>query len=822
VDGGVIEAATIEALFSNRAPEAHDDAATAVEDGPVVTGNVLVNDTDPDDGQTLIVSNAGTYAGLYGTLVVAADGSYTYELDASLPAVQALGRNATLSEQFSYEVTDDSPTPKTAQAVLRLVIQGTNDAPIVYPAFGTAIEDGAAATGNLLQDASDIDAGDVLSVSSAGSFEGAYGTLQVNADGTYSYALRQDAAAVQRLRAGEVVQETFSYTVTDGQDSRQSALTLDVVGTNDGPLAAADGASVTEDEQPVVTGNVLANDSDPDHDTVLQVVQPGTFAGQYGTLEITADGSYTYTLSQDPAIQALGRNASVTEVFSYTVQDDASEPLTATSELTVTVQGSNDGPVTQDDVNGIAASEASVSGNVLANDSDVDEGDQLLVANAGTQAGQYGRLELTADGSYRYVVDTASAAVRGLAAGQSGVDSFAYVASDGLAQGASSLAVTVTGVNDAPILVQPLADQAARETQAFAFALPADSFVDVDQGDSLSYTAWLVDENGQTQTLPTWITFDAATRSFSGTPNFVQGGDYRLRVVASDGGGLSASGDFVLSIADSGTAPSGEITGTNGADVLNAGSGGQSLAAGNGLDLLFGGSGSDLLSGGNGFDLLFGRRGEDYLSGGTAEDWLAGGKGNDVYDTGNGRDLVAFNRGDGNDVLSSVGKGRDTISLGGGIRYQDLTLARSGDDLVLGVGQGESLTLQNWYTGTAKPVDRLQVVTVGGDYDPTSTDPTRNAQVEVFDFAKLARSYDAAARAGNAGSWSVMNSLLDAHLQGSDTAALGGDLSYQYAVAGSFSGIGLGAAQSALAAGSTEWQTLKPRSELEQGSIRLV
>jgi hypothetical protein len=66
-----------------------------------------------------------------------------------------------------------------------------------------------------------------------------------------------------------------------------------------------------------------------------------------------------------------------------------------------------------------------------------------------------------------------------------------------------------------------------------------------------------------------------------------------------------------------------------------------------------------------------------------------------------------------------------------------------------------------------------------------------------------------------------MNSLLDAHLQDSNTAALGGDLAFQYATAGSLAGIGLGAAQAGDAAG-TGWQNLKSRAELEQGSVRLM
>lgn len=66
-----------------------------------------------------------------------------------------------------------------------------------------------------------------------------------------------------------------------------------------------------------------------------------------------------------------------------------------------------------------------------------------------------------------------------------------------------------------------------------------------------------------------------------------------------------------------------------------------------------------------------------------------------------------------------------------------------------------------------------------------------------------------------------MNSLLDAHLLATDTAALGGDLSFQYATTGSHAGMGLAIVQSELASGGSSLQTLKPRSELETGTVRL-
>ena len=78
------------------------DAATIAEDTVApVTGNVLTNDTDVD-GDALTVTTTGAQAGTYGTVTIAADGSYSYALNNANPAVQALGVGETLTETFNY------------------------------------------------------------------------------------------------------------------------------------------------------------------------------------------------------------------------------------------------------------------------------------------------------------------------------------------------------------------------------------------------------------------------------------------------------------------------------------------------------------------------------------------------------------------------------------------------------------------------------------------------------------------------------------------------------------------------------------------------
>jgi hypothetical protein len=96
--------------------------------------------------------------------------------------------------------------------------------------------------------------------------------------------------------------------------------------------------------------------------------------------------------------------------------------------------------------------------------------------------------------------------------------------------------------------------------------------------------------------------------------------------------------------------------------------------------------------------------------------------------------------------------------------------------------------------------------------------------VENFDFAGLVGAFDAA-RAANPmlSRWALTNALLNFHLGGSDTAALGGDLAYQYGRNGTLAGIGLAAAQGVVNDSSfgTQAQTLHDPASLQTGAVRL-
>ncbi len=249
------------------------------------------------------------------------------------------------------------------------------------------------------------------------------------------------------------------------------------------------------------------------------------------------------------------------------------------------------------------------------------------------------------------------------------------------------------------------------------------------------------------------------------------------------------------------------IIGNAGANML-AGLGGNDTLQGNAAgDILQGGDGNDILRDNGGNNLLDGGRGNDSLTGNAGNELFAGGRGSDTIRTGDGADIIVFNRGDGRDAVYG-GIGTDnTLSLGGNIRYKDIALSKVDDDLIVEVGDGDQITFKDWYETDAnyKSVLNLQVVTDAmAGFDAGSSDPLLNQSVQQFDFTAIVNAFDQArgnkSDEGAFRHWSVMNTLLDAHLAANDSAALGGDLAYRYGKNGTLGGIGLAAAQEVIGA----------------------
>ena len=93
-----------------------------------------------------------------------------------------------------------------------------------------------------------------------------------------------------------------------------------------------------------------SNDTDADGDDISVVgiaggsVGSGAVTGTYGHVNNKADGSYTYVANQSAA-DALDAGDTVTDVFTYTLQDDGTPNLQDTATITITVTGVDDDPV---------------------------------------------------------------------------------------------------------------------------------------------------------------------------------------------------------------------------------------------------------------------------------------------------------------------------------------------------------------------------------------------------------------------------------------------------------------------------------------------
>jgi VCBS repeat-containing protein len=458
-------------LTQNNAPIAFGDSASTDEDVGTYSGSsVLANDFDWEGSS--LTATPGTFNGVYGTLTMNANGTYTYTPYAS---TQSLALGQTVTDSFTYTVSDGS---LSGTGTLTISVAGRNDAPVANPDVAATGENSPVSIDVLAND-TDIDNGAALTVTAASAPSG-----QGSASVVANQVVFDPGTDFDHLDTGESAEVVLSYTITDEHGTTStSTVTVTVNGANDAPVANDDSASTSEDGG--ASGNVLANDTDVDGET-LTVTNPGTYVGAYGTLVLAADGSYTY--SPNAAAQGLDDGEVVSDSFVYTASDGTASD---TATLTVTVAGANDAPTSNDD-SAATTEDGTASGNVLANDTDVD-GETLTVTNAGTYVGTYGTLILAADGSYTY---TPNAAANALAAGETAQDAFAYAASDGTASDTATLTVAVAGANDAPTIdsggtdasgsVAELADGDAGENVAVHLDSGTIAFDDVDLSDTHS------------------------------------------------------------------------------------------------------------------------------------------------------------------------------------------------------------------------------------------------------------------------------------------------------------------------------------------------
>ena len=639
----------------NDAPTASPDAATGHEN-EVLTIDVLANDTDVDNGAVLTVTAASAPAGKGSATVAGNQVRFSPGTDFDhLPA------GATETVVLSYTASDEHGA--TSTSTVTVTITGTNDAPVASPDTAAGAENQILTIDALAND-TDVDDGAVKTLVAVSAPAGKGSASIVS-----NQILFDPGADFDHLASGVTEAVMLSYTVRDEHGaSSSSTVTITITGTNDGPVANADSAATTENAS--VTVDVVANDTDVDDGAVLSVTAASAPAGK-GSASIVAN---RVVFNPGGDFDHLAPGATETVVLSYTTSDQ--HGATSASTVSVTVTGTNDGPVANPDTAATGENKP-VTIDVLANDNDADDGAVLTVTAASAPADKG-----TASVVGNKVVFNPGTDFDDLALGESETVTVSYsIVDQHGATSSSTVAITVTRTNDAPV-ANPDARTTSENSAVVIDVLANDT--DPDNNAVLAVTAASGPAGRGTVTIvENQVRFDPGTDF-----DHLASGESEVVVISytiEDEYGASASSTLTITVQgrDQGTSNTGTdegetLTGTAGDDMIDALGGDDTVFGLAGDDLILGGEGSDALLGEGDNDIVNGGNGEDFLLGGGGDDQLSGEAGNDTLAGEDGEDELAG--GDGFDFLDG---GADDDVIGGG-NDDDFLVGGDGSDQMSG------------------------------------------------------------------------------------------------------------------------------------------
>ena len=390
----------------NSAPVAQADSYAMLKNTAlnVAAVGVLANDSDVDgNALTAVLVTLPTH----GTLSLNANGSFNYA-----PANNYVG-----FDSFTYRANDG--TTNSAPATVTITIAAPpNSAPVALADSYSTLRNTAlnvAAAGVLAND-SDVDGNALTAVLLIAPTHGA---LTLNANGSFNFVPANNYLG----------SDSFTYRANDGAtNSAAATVTIAILAPpNSAPVAVSNSYTTLKNTalNVAASSGVLTNDSDVDGDALTAFVAA---APAHGTLTLNANGSFLYL----PTTNFIG-----TDSFGYRVSDGFANSGIATVSITI-LAPPNSAPVAQADsyatFKNTALNVAAVSG-VLANDADAD-GNPLTATLFTPPA--HGTLTFNPNGGFLYTP----------AANFTGLDTFNYRASDGLAL---SVSTTVTiAINEPP------------------------------------------------------------------------------------------------------------------------------------------------------------------------------------------------------------------------------------------------------------------------------------------------------------------------------------------------------------------------------------
>ncbi|WP_338049490.1 VCBS domain-containing protein [Parashewanella hymeniacidonis] len=422
----------------------------AAQQTTLVNGNVLENDTDIENDDLIVtqvqlgdtIVDAGqSIDGIYGTLVLNADGSFTYYLDKSRAVTAGLEEGEVVFENFTYTASDQNGGLDTA--ILKIKITGTDDLPVISEDAGAVIEDTELLAEGTLT-ATDADNPDLAFV--ANTVSDVYGTFTVDDAGNWTYTLNQNAT-VDALVEDEELIKTFTVSLSDGTET---TVTIKIIGTDDLPVVSEGADTVIEDTDLFANGTLTATDADNPN---LAFVA-NTISDIYGTFIVDDAGNWTYTLNQNATVDALVEDEELIKTFTVALSDG--------TETTVTIKiiGTDDLPVVSEGADTVIE-DTDLFANGTLTATDADNPDLAFVAN--TVSDVYGTFIVDDAGNWTYTLNQ-NATVDALVEDEELIKTFTVSLSDGTE---TTVTIKIIGTDDLPVVSEG-ADTVIEDTDLFA------------------------------------------------------------------------------------------------------------------------------------------------------------------------------------------------------------------------------------------------------------------------------------------------------------------------------------------------------------------
>ncbi|MBW6512780.1 MAG: VCBS domain-containing protein, partial [Desulfuromonadaceae bacterium] len=479
-----VQTVTITVTGSNDAPEITNgpDAVGLAETNAALStsGTLTVSDTDVTDvvsatfslavsgtsdrGDTAAPTDAALQAMFIVNPVTVLDNMQTtntlsWGFDSGSEAFDYLANGETLILTYTVTATDDNAAPLSDSETVTITITGSNDRAVISgDTSGSVTEDvdisGVAGAEVLLTGgALTINDVDGLDEFVPGSISGDYGSISLNADGTWGYLVDNSLEAIQKLGAGETLTDTITVITADGTPAD---ITITINGTNDAAAITGDvsGTAVETDAAQIISGKLDVTDIDNPNEFSPQILVPGT--GGYGKFTIDTDGSWIYTM--DNAHNEFVDGVDYYDSVNVTAVDGTIETIT------VTMTGTNDDPVISGVTSGSVEEDTTLTATGTLISTDLDAIDPPTWSIEGGATGTYGGLSLNGNtGEWTYILNNGtngvSSVVQNLADGQIVTDTFTVRVTDengGFDE--QTVTVNITGVNDAATISVEVGD----------------------------------------------------------------------------------------------------------------------------------------------------------------------------------------------------------------------------------------------------------------------------------------------------------------------------------------------------------------------------